>query len=321
MQSLFEVSDEYVRRKLRFCAELTRRKYRRVCNRFGEFLGRTPVVSDLQTETVLDFLAWIHHERRQSAHTTNEARAKLVALWNYAAKQHLTTVFPDVSKLPAPERLPVAWTVSDFQALLRAAAQLKGQVAGMPAADWWTALLLLGWATGERRTALLSFGWSDFRGPDRIVARAETRKGRDRDRLYELPPWCLAAVRKLPRVAAQLLPWDRSEGTYFNEFARLLKVAGLPNDRWHKTHALRRSHASHLAAAGVDASKCLGHSTPQVTYTHYLDPGIVGADTNAQLLPDPTRGLSGVDQDQHLASSDPAADRGTAGHREGVAAA
>jgi integrase len=135
MQSLFEVSDEYVRRKLRFCAELTRRKYRRVCNRFGEFLGRTPVVSDLQTETVLDFLAWIHHERRQSAHTTNEARAKLVALWNYAAKQHLTTVFPDVSKLPAPERLPVAWTVSDFQALLRAAAQLKGQVAGMPAAE------------------------------------------------------------------------------------------------------------------------------------------------------------------------------------------
>lgn len=321
MQSLFEVSDEYVRRKLRFCAELTRRKYRRVCNRFAEFLGRPPVVTDLTTETVLDFLAWIHKSRRQSAHTTNEARAKLVALWNYAARQGLISVFPDVSKLPAPERLPVAWTVADFQALLRAAAKLTGTVAGMPAADWWTALLLLGWATGERRTALLSFRWADFRGPTRIVARAETRKGRDRDRLYELPPWCLAALQRLPRKAPEVLPWDRCEGSYFNAFARLLKSAGLPNDRWHKTHALRRSHASHLAAAGVDASKCLGHSTPQVTYTHYLDPGIVGADTNAQLLPDPTIGLSGVNQNEHLAANDTTTDRGVAGHREGIAAA
>lgn len=321
MQSLIELSDEYVRRKLRFCGELTRRKYRRVCNRLAEFLGRSPVVGDLQTETVLDFLAWLQRERRQSAHTTNEARAKLVALWNYAAKQGATTVFPDVSKLPAPERLPVAWTVQDFQSLLRAARQLTGSVCGIPAADWWTALLLLGWATGERRTALLSFRWADFRGPTRIVARAETRKGGDRDRLYELPGWCLAAIRKLPRVAPQVLPWDRSDGTYFNRFARLLKSAGLPDDRYHKTHALRRSHASHLAAAGVDASKCLGHSSPQVTYTHYLDPGIVGADTNAELLPDPTRGLSGVDQDDNLPSNHPVGDRGAAGHGEGVAAA
>ena len=158
---------------------LFRSKYRRVVTRLGEFLQRAPQVADLNTETLLDFLAWLKESRRQSPHTTNEARAKLVAIWNHAARHGLVSVFPDLSKLPAPERLPVAWRVEDFQRLLKAAQSMPGRVCGIPAADWWTALLLLGWATGERRTALLSFRWGDFRGQTRLVARAETRKGRD----------------------------------------------------------------------------------------------------------------------------------------------
>lgn len=285
---MLELADEYVRRRLRFSGELTRVKYRRVVEKFREFLGRDPVVADLQTETVLDFLAWFAEDR--SPHTVNEARAKLVALWNYAAKQGLTNRWPDVSKVPTPQKLPVAWRVEQFQSLIRATAQMPGSVCGIPAPDWWQGLLFLGWATGERRTALLGFQWSDYDPHSgQLVARAEVRKGKDRDRLYVVPIWCRRMLARLPRTAERILPWDRSESLYFHHWDRLLKIAGLPADRYHKTHALRRSHASHLSAAGVDASRALGHSSPLVTYEHYLDPQIVGAIDHGDRLPDPTR--------------------------------
>jgi len=284
------VADDYVRRKLRFCGALTRKKYRRVVEQLGRFLGRVPVVGDLQVETVLDFLAWLQ-EGGRSPHTVNEGRAKLVALWNYAARQGMTTVWPDVQKLPTPQRLPVAWQATEFRRLLEATDSMPGTVGGIPAPQWWRALLLLGWATGERRTALLAFRWADY-NPETgtLLCRAEARKGNDRDRLYQLPGWCRGCIDALPRPGEVMLPWPQSFHTYFNCYSRLLKSAGLPADRWHKTHALRRSHASHLAAAGVDASKALGHSSPLVTYEHYISPQIVGAISHADKLPDPTAG-------------------------------
>lgn len=284
---LLVVSDDYVRRKLRFCGELTRLKYRRVVVQFGRFLGRVPVVADLQVETVLDFLAAISDGR--SPHTVNEARAKLVALWNYSAKQKLTDVWPDVEKMPVPRRLPIAWAAADFRKLLDAAGAMPGHVGDAAAGDWWRALLLLGWATGERRAALLGFRWDDYDAESgRLLCRAETRKACDRDRLYQVPVWCRVGLAKLPRSGPVILAWPFSFHTYFLHWNKLLKSAGLPADRYHKTHALRRSHASHLAAAGVDASKALGHSSPLVTYEHYIDPHVVGAISHAEKLPDPT---------------------------------
>jgi integrase len=47
-----------------------------------------------------------------------------------------------------------------------------------------------------------------------------------------------------------------------------------------KFHAMRRTAASHFAAAGGDASHFLGHSSPRITEKYYLDPRI--ADTGPQ---------------------------------------
>jgi integrase len=146
-------------------------------------------------------------------------------------------------------------------------------------------LLLLGWATGERFRALTGFRWADYDpASGRLVARAETRKGQDADRLYLLPPWARQAIEALPRAWPEILHHSTSYWLRWND---LLKRAGLPADRWHKTHALRRSHASHLAAAGLDASAALGHSSPLVTRQHYLDPTIVGENRAGLSMPIP----------------------------------
>ena len=49
-------------------------------------------------------------------------------------------------------------------------------------------------------------------------------------------------------------------------------------------HQIRRSVASHLQAAGVDASNVLQHSSPRVTRESYLDPGICAQVKPADVL-------------------------------------
>jgi integrase len=55
----------------------------------------------------------------------------------------------------------------------------------------------------------------------------------------------------------------------YKRFRRIRLLAGLPG--WATFHTLRRSHASHLVAAGGNARQSLGHSTDAVTIRSYLD--------------------------------------------------
>jgi hypothetical protein len=50
---------------------------------------------------------------------------------------------------------------------------------------------------------------------------------------------------------------------------------------------MRRSVASHLQAAGIDACTALGHSSPEVTRKSYLDPRIVVTAKTCDVLFDP----------------------------------
>jgi hypothetical protein len=49
---------------------------------------------------------------------------------------------------------------------------------------------------------------------------------------------------------------------------------------------MRRSFASHLHAAGGDATKALHHSTRSVTINHYIDPRIAGTEAYWRQMPD-----------------------------------
>jgi len=53
-----------------------------------------------------------------------------------------------------------------------------------------------------------------------------------------------------------------------------MAAAGLPDTREFKFHAIRKSHASHKAAAGVDPQHALGHADGRTTRRHYIDPRI-----------------------------------------------
>jgi hypothetical protein len=58
----------------------------------------------------------------------------------------------------------------------------------------------------------------------------------------------------------------------------------LPTDRSCKPQKMRRSHASHLKAAGGDATASLMHESDSTTRKSYLDPSITDSPPAAKLF-------------------------------------
>lgn len=141
------------------------------------------------------------------------------------------------------------------------------------------------WDTGERIGAVLQLEWQHLNGTTLHVP-AGTRKGKTRDKMYSLHPDTVALLETIHAVygGSMLLPLDCCYESLFNRLRAMLNRAGLPSDRKHLFHCIRRSVASHGAAAGADASQLLDHSDPSITRRYYLDPRIVPAPRAVDVL-------------------------------------
>lgn len=222
------------------------------------------------------------------AHTIHGEQSKLQTLWRYAAQNRWVERFPVARKISRPVRIPEAWTRGQLDQLFGVldAAMPVGSCHG---GDWWRALLLTLWDSGERISAVLQLDWPrvDFARGTILVPAEHTKTGKA-DCRYQLAADTLDAIGKLPREYPPFaLPFDR--GTLYNRLSGLLKAAGLPADRRSKFHRIRRSFASHLTAAGGDATAALGHSSPAVTRL-YLDPTVCGGPAPVTFLFRPATG-------------------------------
>jgi integrase len=269
----------------------TRRQYQLALADFRDCLGHEPKVTDL-TQDNLSMMMKMLEERGLSAHTVNERRGRIVALWNWLAKRRETPDFPDIEKLPEPRRVPRAWNEDELQRLFHACGEQTGQIVqGIAAADFWLALHHILWDTGERIGAIMSATWSMLDVPTgKLEVPAEVRKGRVQDMLYQLHTTTVVLLLRMkPAGHERIFPWPYCEGTFYGHYRRILLAAGLPDERKTKFHRMRRSVASFLQAAGHDACTALGHSTPAVTAKSYLDPRIVmGGKAPCDVLPQPS---------------------------------
>lgn len=262
----------YTPRKLRGAAPNTLRQYGLTFARFAEFLGRTPLVSDLSEDAICGFLTW----RRLSvaAPTANKDRSQLMALAGFCAKRGVIQL-PDVEAEREPERVPMAWLSGELDALWRSCSLEPGWLEGVPASLWWKALHCVAWNSGERISALLSSRW-DRIDLDRgwLVIVAEARKGKTRDKAFKLSDDTVAVLRAIQHPPRDLVfPWPYCSAYLWTKYNVILERAGLPTDRKSKFHRLRKSVASHGKKAGLDPTQLLDHSGPQVTKS-YLDPRI-----------------------------------------------
>jgi integrase len=241
--------------------------------RFRDVLGRDPKLADFTQENLARFCAI--RRRTHPPTTVNREAGKLVAQWRAACRKGVLCVWPDHKPEREPERIPQAWTQDEINRLFAAAYQERRAVGDVPGWHWWPGLLFALWDSGERIGPMRKLQWDDLDSNGWLVVRAEYRKGRTRDRGYQLHPQTMAAIEQIRRFSRSLIfAWPLSDCYIYKRLEEILHRAGLPTDRKSKFHRIRKSHASHAEAAGMNATELLDHSSRQVTKA-YLDPRIV----------------------------------------------
>jgi integrase len=271
---------------LRFKDPSTIYKWRLELDRFDTFLGRPALLADLTDETVGDAAEFVLAPKPDgmglSIESTRGFLARIKKLWDFLAKKRLPGVveFPTIENLRKQKRIPRAWKRHELTVLWEALRRQPGDIAGLKLSDWMCSFLTVMWKTSERPGAMLQVQWSDvdLRGGWLVIA-GEKRKGGRQGRVYHLTEDCIEWLKRIREPRRDLVwPWPHAYTYLFPKWKEILRCAGLPYDRDRMFGCVRKSHASHLEAAGGDATQSLGHGERATTVEHYLDETIIGAD-------------------------------------------
>jgi integrase len=143
------------------------------------------------------------------------------------------------------------------------------------------------WDTGERTGALLALRWEmlDCDG-GQLVVPAAFRKGRRKPMLYLLKPPTLRALEKIRLPERDLIfGWPSGIDRFYARYKRLLKLARLPYVKNESSlQKMRRSFATHIEAAGGDATEALAHTARSLTIDSYIDPQMIEPTPANELL-------------------------------------
>jgi integrase len=295
--------DTYARLKLAGKSDNTKRLYKNTIDQFARCLGRPPLLSDLNDDTVAGFIAWTVDEPmmrygkiggRRSPRTANKHRDQLLAIWRFAARKRHVEQFPDVEPLKEPKRLPRAWSEEQMQAILASARDFRGSnlgnrsYGGIPCGVWWEVFLQLLYFTGLRVGAALQLRVFDFdAGRRRLFVPAEFQK-QNADQSFPLGEEFAAALALFIAIKPRetIFEWPLSVQSVYNHYKAILKRAGLPAGRFDKFHKIRRTSATfaELFAGTGTATKHLGHADARVT-ERYLDRTMLPEVNVAEALP------------------------------------
>jgi integrase len=223
--------------------------------------------------------------------------------WNYLAK------LPKFRMEKEPGKLPTYVNGDHFALIYRACekAKMPRGVPNVEPADWWRALLVMGYMTGWRIGDMLALR------RDRLdldagtaISLAQDNKGK-RDELVKLHPVVVDHLRRLGRTfSALVFPWNHNERTLYSQFARIQEEAGikLPCQENHGHtrfcyvygfHDLRRAFATMNAdKLTADALQALMRHKSYVTTQKYINMARQMDKAVASLhVPDVLRTISG----------------------------
>jgi integrase len=265
----------YVPLRLRGRSRESVRLLRHAITQFSRWLGRPALLDDLDDLVVSQWLT--KRAEKLSPNSVARERSGILALWNFAQARGLVRLRPAVAPELIPERVPRAFTTDELARLADAARQASGWIGPVPASIWFPALIAVGLETGERINAILQTPRHCWNRPT-LTVPAAVRKGRRQERVYELSPEACNLVDQVVAHAGPTVFWWVASGNALRKrWKTITRRAGVGDGREVQFHALRRSTASHLAAAGFDATAFLGHSSDRITRRSYLDPRVVDA--------------------------------------------
>lgn len=258
--------------------EKTRVQYRCALRSFAESLGHRPKLEDLTDENILAMIYQLR-QKKLAEKTVCERRGRINALWTWLRNKGKVQTAPTIKALKIPKRIPRAWSKEELAKLIAACDRETKPVGGIPGALWWRAMHAVLWDTGHRIGALMEAKIHDLRPGGWLILPAETIKGERVDMAHRLHPKTVELLLAMTPRGTALFPWPYDRSTLYNRYTKILERAGLSHLHLDKFHKMRRSMASHLEAAGGNATTALGHSSRSVTIACYLDPTIVGQES------------------------------------------
>lgn len=249
---------------------------------FGKFLGRSPTLIDLADEvTLARFIE--HRQQTKSPYSAEKERSQLMSLARLANERRMIPSLPTCPPGVLPDRVPHAWSEDELRRLFLAACEAKGFNGPVRSGEWWPALLLVAFESGERVGALLTAEPHHYARPF-LTIPAEIRKGGRRSRSYELSA---EACDRLERIMGtrHIFEWHNAYTYLWDVLRAIRKHAGLAGKRL-AFQQLRRSAISHISKAGGDPVAFAGHAQAATTRRWYLDPRYVPRGPRpADLLP------------------------------------
>jgi len=136
-------------------------KYKICFRHFERFLGRVPLITDLDEDVISQHLCEFAEGR--SPATVEKQRSQLMAMATLGHKKGFLAEAPEVPAIRQPRRSPDALTSENMRRLAVAVRDVPGEISGIPAAMYWQAWLLIAYNTGERTGALFGIRLIDLR--------------------------------------------------------------------------------------------------------------------------------------------------------------
>ncbi|HEY4310956.1 MAG TPA: tyrosine-type recombinase/integrase, partial [Pirellulales bacterium] len=253
-------------------------------------LGRVANVADLEELTIA---GWIESmlSSALARRTINGRLNMLLTLWRMAKrKKFVDSDLTDLRKVKMPRRAPQAWSSEQMGKIIESCRQCKGRFVGVPCDRWWLALVLLIYDTGLRRSAAMKvrFDEIDFR---RKVLRVPAERMKNLvEQTFPLTDQTLEAIMAtVPPRRKLLFPYpSRDQKTIYGRFKFILMRAGLSATRRDLFQKIRRTTATHIAAAAGESAaiRQLGHQDT-LTIKRYIDPTFMSDHDLAKYLPRP----------------------------------
>ncbi len=244
-----------------------------VLNSFEKFLERTASVSDLDTDTLNDWLAW-QFVAGLDPETIRGRRTAMLGMWRDAHAFGFASQLPGrIRKIKVPQKPPRCWDKSrEAPLLLAAVAELAGTMnkdARVSRADFWTAWILVGYYSGLRLSDLLALRFDQVAADGTIV----TVQAKTGDVVVgRLRPDGIRAVAAIFHGRAVIFGELMNRWNAGRYFRKIVRDAGLQGS----TKWLRRTGATWTEVETPGAAMAyLGHRTPGLAYRNYVDPRFV----------------------------------------------
>jgi integrase len=139
---------------------------------------------------------------------------------------------PNVPKLrmeKVVKQLPTYVTGDHFAVIYNAcdAARMPEDLPNISPADWWRALVTMGYMTGWRIGDMIGLRRDDLDlEAGTAVTRGEDNKGK-RDELVKLHPVVVEHLKRLASFDTHVFAWNHDRRTLHSEFARIQEAAGI----------------------------------------------------------------------------------------------